>query len=211
MDLYTAIRNVAVQVPEAPEPFVVQQYLDAAREFFEKTQAWRDSDVLIFRDNYASRDNTGAFQLEPTNAEAEIIDATIVQFDDRMLEKQTTVQMQRRTGRCGQPRFFRIARGARLLHVAPDPGDANQLSGEFVLLPSRGAQGLDDELVSTYGEAIELGALYRLLRQPHQQWTDVEAAKVYGAEFANALDVWRRRATDDGMVGVGRKVRYGGY
>lgn len=211
MDLHVAVRNVAVQAPEAPEPVVVQLYLDAAREFFERTRAWTDDDVLMFRDEYASRDNAGAFQLEPGTGR-EVIDARFMRFDDRPLEKQTTVQIRRRADRTGSPRFYRIARGAGLLHIAPDPGDdSDKISGEFVLLPSRDAQQLDDELVATYGEAIELGALYRLLRQPHQDWTNYDAAKMFGTEFHEKVASWRRRATDDGMEGVVRKTRYGGY
>ena len=210
-DLYTLIRGVMVQVPSAPEPLVVQNYVDAAREFFETTRIWRSDDVVLFRDTFASTDDTAAFELD-AGAEAEAIDAIYVEHGGDRLEKQTAKQMRRQSGRSGKPKTFRIARGAGRMYVAPgEKADADALMGEFVLVPARGAQNLDDEVADAYGEVIELGTLYRLLRQPHQQWSDSGAAEFYMAEWHNKLIQWRQRAEDEGMRGVVRKVRYGGY
>jgi len=210
-DLYTLIRGVAAQVPDAPEPFIVQTYLDAAREFFDHTAIWRSDDVLCIRDDTFSTDSTAAFELD-AGAEAEVVDAVFVEHGGDQLEKQTAKQMRHRADRSGKPKVYRIARGAGYMYVAPgEQADGDAFHGEFVLLPTRGAQGLDDEVADAYGEVIELGALYRLFRQPHQQWSDGKAAEFYMLEWQNKLAQWRQRAEDGGMRGVVRKVRYGGY
>lgn len=210
-DLYSLIRGVMVQVPDAPEPLVVQNYVDAAREFFETTRIWRSDDVVLFHDSFASNDGTAAFELD-AGAENEVIDAVFVEHGGERLEKQTAKQMRYQNGRSGKPKSYRIARGAGRMYVAPgEQARADALMGEFILTPTRGAQSLQDEVADAYGEVIETGTLYRLLRQPHQQWSDKGSAEFFAAEWAAKLQLWRQRAEDDGMRGVVRRVRYGGY
>lgn len=77
------------------------------------------------------------------------------------------------------------------------------------LKPTHASVSADDELISDYRDTIVNGALFRLLRLPSKQWTDMSAARTYGVLYNEgilAADV-RARNADARIV---RKVSYGG-
>ena len=60
-----------------------------------------------------------------------------------------------------------------------------------------------------YREALVNGTLFRLLRMPNREWTDLQAADVYRQLYGAGMVTAERRATQSD-VGVTRKVKYGG-
>jgi hypothetical protein len=63
--------------------------------------------------------------------------------------------------------------------------------------------------MSDYRDTIVNGALFRLLRLPSKEWTDLAGAQVYGSLFnAGIIEADRRARNAD--AGVVRKVSYGG-
>lgn len=203
---------VQVHAPDAPQPMVRRAYIDAAREFFDRTGAWRVISPEVFLNDFESGNGRAAYDILVGSDEV-VTDARNVTFDGRPLEKRTTTQMvYGSTLSSGRPSEYRIARGVNRLVIAPPPPpDAAQLiGGTFNVQPARDARILPDEIVEQYGECIEYGALRRVLAQPGKQWTDYDGASYFAELYREKLDVWQALAADEGMQGVGRKVRYGG-
>ena len=58
-------------------------------------------------------------------------------------------------------------------------------------------------------EAIVNGTLFRLLRMPNREWSDLQGADVYRQIYNVGLTNAERKAKQSD-TGVARKVRYGG-
>lgn len=200
------IGNLMLAAPGAPEPLAEGRYRDAARKFCTETLAYRAEVTAV---GYTG---TGEYLLLAP-ADTEIFDALSVTLDDEPLEKATRVQLRRyaREGRTGNPRWFRIDMGR--LYLSPDPGEdiATRLSVIAALRPTRTALSLDDGLAEEFGETFESGAIARLLSAPGQSWTDHAGSAIFWSNFNLEISRWRDRAADEGMRGVPRTVRYGGY
>ena len=74
--------------------------------------------------------------------------------------------------------------------IAIFPVDASELPDattyfnfEMSLVPINDITEIDDEIYDDYREAIEAGALYRILSQPQAQWFNPSDAAYYKAEF----------------------------
>lgn len=210
--IHELVNTVMAQVPEAPEPLVIEAYRAAARKFFADTSVWTDTDMMFVPNTFAAPTATVAFDILPGDGQ-EVVDAVWVSYAGRMLDKQTLAQMRHRGSSAGAPRYYRVAIGTNMLVMAPAPteADSEQIAGQFVLRPSRKAEELPDEIVEAFSEPLEYGALQRLLGQPNQDWANLEAAAYYAVQFHEAIDYWRSHAVDEGMRGVARTVRYGGY
>lgn len=202
------IPTVAAHCAGAPEPLVVRAYVDAAREFFRRTLAWKE-DLEI-----DSEIAPGVLKLVLPE-DAEITDGVFVRFrdDEKSLVKRTVTQMSRLGIRpYPRPTMYRVM--SDRIFIAPVVPDIDLTvditQATMALYPTRNATTLNDEVANRYGEAIEAGALSRLLVMPKRAWTDFESAAEYTGKFRAHIDEWRSLAADDGMVGVVRTVRYGG-
>lgn len=197
------VGTLMAQLPEAPEPIVTEAYVRAARTFCTDTRVWRAHNA------YLIRIGEGRYLIEgASEADAEATDAVFVEYNGNRLEKQTHDQLARRST-SGRARYYRVSVGE--VHVQPVPGEDDQLQGSFVMRPVRSAQSIDDSLADRFTEIFEDGAMARLLAYPKKAWTDTALATYYLTRFQDHIDEWRTRATDEGMVGVARAVRYGGY
>ena len=63
--------------------------------------------------------------------------------------------------------------------------------------------------MNDYRDTIINGALFRLLRMPNKEWTDLSAAGVYGQLFNSGVEAAERRARQADTA-VARTVKYGG-
>lgn len=211
--IHELTNTVMLAVPDAPEPAVTRAYLEAARQFFTQTRAWRDNDQRLARIESAGRAGVGAFQAT-IDDETEAFDAIVVRFEGYKLKKVARTDMTGlREGSYGRPAHYCVTKN--LIEVTPDPGPGpsseSRLTALLALRPARSAVELDDDIADRWGEIIEQGAIGRLLMQPRQDWTDYNGAMLYKASFEDHINTWRSRAGDDGQVGVVRTVRYGGY
>lgn len=77
------------------------------------------------------------------------------------------------------------------------------------LKPTRTTSNVDTAFSNTYRDGITYGALYRLLRMPNKEWTDVPAAREYLAQFNQEIQQAELRARG-GDLGVNRTVKYKG-
>ena len=209
-DIRDLITRLQLQTPEAPEPALVRCYVDAAREFFSNTLAWQTDDPMLFASDFEAPAATTAFSVLVGDGQ-EIVDARSVRYGNEELRKATLAQMRRQSAMTGRPQLYRLVPGSQLLVISPPTAQADQISGVFAIQPSRDAQEIGDEAANRFGDVIEHGALARLLMMPHTEWREPETAAYYRGLFQEAKDKARATAADEGMVGVPRRVRYGGY
>tara|TARA_R100000541_G_scaffold142_6_gene544 strand:+ start:669 stop:1301 length:633 start_codon:yes stop_codon:yes gene_type:complete len=85
----------------------------------------------------------------------------------------------------------------------------NGLIAAVALKPTRTTSNVDTTFSNTYRDGIIYGALYRLLRMPNKEWTDVPAAREYLLQFNQEIQQAELRARG-GDLGVNRKVKYKG-
>jgi len=116
----------------------------------------------------------------------------------------------RETTNASTPSFF-VKQTSALFWLAPMPSTTTASSTiiRAVLKPTHSSTACDDDVMNDYRDAIINGALFRLLRTPNKDWTDLTSAGMYGSLFNEAIVQAERRARQ-GDTPVAKKVRYGG-
>ena len=110
----------------------------------------------------------------------------------------------------GVPEYY-VQQGSALVWLAPIP-TATGVSSTIVravLKPTQTSSACDDGVMNDYRDTIINGALFRLLRIPNKEWTDLQGASVYGSLFNEGTMIAERKARG-ADTGVARRVRYGG-
>tara|TARA_Y100001937_G_scaffold83397_1_gene112827 strand:- start:1256 stop:1798 length:543 start_codon:yes stop_codon:yes gene_type:complete len=110
--------------------------------------------------------------------------------------------------RTGNPHVY-LQKTSTTFWVVPVPSGSRQIIASVALKPTRTSNNLDTNITNQYRDAIIYGALYRLLRIPNREWTDVGAAREYLAQFNNEIIQAELRARG-GDLGVKRTVKYKG-
>lgn len=110
----------------------------------------------------------------------------------------------------GVPEYF-IQQSASLFWLAPIPTTTSAASTivRAVLKPTYTSQSCDNDVMNDYRDTIVNGALFRLLRIPNKDWSDLQGASVYGQLFNRGVEDAERRARN-ADTGVHRSVKYGG-
>ena len=106
---------------------------------------------------------------------------------------------------------YYVQQGSALVWLAPIP-TATGVSSTIVravLKPTHTSSACDDGVMNDYRDTIINGALFRLLRIPNKEWTDLQGASVYGSLFNEGTMIAERKARG-ADTGVARRVRYGG-
>lgn len=192
-------------VSDAPDELLVAEYRRAARTFFTDTRAWREVVTATVGSD------TSVYTLSaPTGAE--VFDFTQHEAGDTRLVKMTLEQTRSRAWPTeGNPYAIRIGAINEVI-VMPDPGTdiASTLVLRAVLRPTLIATVLPDSEATRFSEALEYGALQRLLRVPAQSWTDLKLSVYYGELFKEQIDRHISTGADGNMSGVRRTVKYGG-
>lgn len=202
------VQPLFIDVPGAPEELLTLAYREAARRFFTRTLGWREDAAVAM-----SGATTNLYTLTPASSDVEVFDTTHVKRNTRPLEKRTAEQLKPFADEStSTPRVYTLTR-AGLLQLAPDPGvdDSALLTVRVALRPARDATAIPDDVVDDYTEALQFGALEKLLRAPNQPWTSPQMSDYYRTLFEREIDYHRSHATDGNQVGVARAVRYGGY
>ena len=110
--------------------------------------------------------------------------------------------------RTGNPHVY-LQKTPTTFWVVPVPSGSRQVIVSVALKPSRTSNNIDTTISNQYRDAIIYGALYRLLRMPSREWTDVNAAREYLAQFNMEITQAELRARG-GDLGVKRTVKYKG-
>ena len=110
----------------------------------------------------------------------------------------------------GQPAYY-VQQSSTSFFIAPVPASnsTSAIKVKAVLKPTYASGGCDDDVVNDYRDTIVNGALFRLLRMPAKEWTDMNAAGVYGSLFNEGV-LRAEQEARGANVGVSRKVNYGG-
>ena len=110
----------------------------------------------------------------------------------------------------GVPQYF-LQQTSSLFSLAPVPAATavSSTTVRAVLKPSYTSTACDNDVMNDYRDTIVNGALFRLLRIPNKDWSDLQGASVYGQLFNQGVEAAERRARN-ADTGVRRSVRYGG-
>jgi len=115
----------------------------------------------------------------------------------------------RDTGYTGTPKYY-VQQTSSIFWLVPIPSSTQAASTivQAVLKPTHNSVSCDDDIMNDYRDTIVNGALFRLLRMPNKDWSDINAGMQYGALFSSGMEDARIRAKR--IDGVARKVNYGG-
>ncbi len=110
--------------------------------------------------------------------------------------------------RTGSPHVY-LQKSSSLFWLVPVPSGSKEVIASLALKPTRTSNNIDTAFSNHYRDAIIYGTLYRLLRIPSKEWTDVGAAREYLAQFNLETQQAELRARG-GDLGVKRTVKYKG-
>ena len=110
--------------------------------------------------------------------------------------------------RTGQPHVY-LQKSPTTFWLVPVPSGGKEIIASLALKPTRTSNNIDTTFSNDYRDGIIYGTLYRLLRMPSREWTDVNAAREYLLQFNQEIQQAELRARG-GDLGVKRTVRYKG-
>lgn len=204
-------RFVLPLVEGAPAPAVEDAILDAAVEFCTRTRLLR-----TFLDPLTLVPGTTEYELDPPEADSQIVDVTAAWLPEGPLEPATRPELEelfpdgwawRQVGTTAEVRRFycRLPGFIRLVPaVAAKAPRALRL--EVAYAPTRSARELADVLLNRYAEQLANGALARL-HQHKAGYADAGRASAYLTAFEQACN----GLADEGARGFARRrMRTGG-
>lgn len=158
--------------------------------------------------------NAYEYDLEPPNGTA-VHKILWVTHNGASLEPTTSLLLEQKlpkwrdTGYTGTPKFY-VQQTSKLIWLVPVPAATGIDSTivQAVLKPTHSSTVCNDDVMNNYRDTIVNGAIFRLLRIPNKDWSDLSSASVYSSLFNQGVEAARIRATNS--EGVARKVSYGG-
>lgn len=217
--------------PEAPGVLVTDLLRESAREFFERSHAWRETVELTLVDGQDTYDllntpdpdaqpdpipaNVPAFYNETDEYyEVDIVSWHEVKYADEPLRKRTVAQTHRNLPESTDifwgfenPSKARI----RLIGTPGADEDGEILTVTVSVKPSRRTRLiLNDDMVDLYKDDLVNGALARLLVIPRQPWTSPNQALMHDRKFEDGILAADNNAQTQYSRHVVRKTRYGG-
>jgi hypothetical protein len=180
----------------------------AAIEFCERTSAYQSE-----LDAITTISNIYEYDLEPPTGTT-VHKILWVTHDGQDLEPLTTTLLEQRVPRWrtdnGLPVYF-VQPTASLIWLVPIPSAqvVNSTIIRAVLKPTHTSTTCDESIMDEYRDAIVNGALFRLLRIPGKDWSDLQGAQLYSSLFESVVITAERRGRQ-ADEGVARRVVYGG-
>jgi hypothetical protein len=212
--------DILRHAPEVPIVLVVDTLREAAREFFTKSKAWREThsvDLVDGQSTYNFTDETinTSFPNTAGTPDADIVAWYDPVVDDSIyLTKLTSPQLRRSVpySSSGLSNYSNPTNTSITIYGIPGAAQAGlELSATLALTVSRTATGVaSDRMVDLYKDAIVQGALYRLMMMPRQPWSDPRMAGVYEALFRESILDADNRAQSEYSTRVARENNYGG-
>jgi hypothetical protein len=172
--LSTLIPMVALDVPGASEPVILDALRQAARNFCSRSCAWRvqllalnvrackycyDLDVILDDDDAA--------------AAGEVARLVAVTLNGRKLDAGSDYALDNEGRLC--------------LALVPASDSPKGMTVLAALQPPVGGAYLPDRIISTRAEALCHGAKFFLARQPNKPWSNSALAIYYEREFGNGV------------------------
>lgn len=202
------IKEVLPYVPGCPDTLIENNIRAATIDFCERSKAYKyDLDPLST--------TSGVYEYDfdqPVGTEVHQILHMI--YDGKDMDPISPRSLELNypdwRDRTGQPYVY-LQKTANTFWVVPVPSASktNALILSVALRPTRTSSNIDTEFSNTYRDGIIYGTLYRLLRMPGREWTDVQAAREYLMQFNMEVEQAGLRARG-GDLGVKRTVKYKG-
>lgn len=207
------VLDVQARIPEIPTFVARREFIRAAREFCEKTRAWRVDIQISVTAATPTVDISG---LLPANTElVDIISmknfdggAPVVPRTYAWLDINTSDW---RSEEALDANWY-ILDGNNVIRFIYTPSTtvANKYYARVAVKPVLAATVLDDVMANKYDETLVDGALQRLFSLPRKPWTDLNLAVYHGNRFMIAIEPARTEAAEEFQTGIPRKVKYGG-
>lgn len=211
-DIYWTVRS---QLPGVPLPLLHNHYAEAVREFVAKSHAWQYNcpNALDLADETAwftlvsgTDIPTSTYVVEPVNLKRS--DGTDIAFRTR--DQLDEIDPDWEQAIAANPDFWTIT-GPYAWRIYPLLADA--VTDEFYLrvaiAPTVAGGVVPEELAHEFRSTWDKGALARLMAIPGKDWTDLNSAKAYKAEYEEEIAMAKSRAAAD-YGRPHRFVRYGG-
>lgn len=202
------LKEVLPYVPGCPDNLVLNNLRSATIELCEKSKAYvYDLDVItsisgVYEYEFDQPTGTDVHQILWMTYDGEDLDP----ISPRSLE----LNFPDWRSKNGTPQVY-LQKSPDLFNVMPIPNSTNTNGFRLsvALKPTRTSNNIDTDFSNDYRDGIIFGTLYRLLRIPSREWTDVMAASDYRALFEQEVKQAELRARS-GDLGVRRIVQYKG-
>lgn len=219
----TLLPDILPMVDGCPDTLVENTIRSAAIEFCERTGAYQAE-----LDPITTVANIYEYDLEaPTGTIVHKIMWATYQGND--LEPISTTLLEQRkpnwraASNASDPEYY-VKQSKSIFWMVPVP-NVTVASSTIIraqLKPSHSSSTCDEQIMDEHRDSIVNGALFRLLRMPGKDWSDIQGAQIYASLFENAVVEAERRArhADEGVTrrvvyrgagrfGSGRRNRYG--
>ena len=200
------VKEVLPYVPFCPDSLVEQQLRSATIEFCERSKAF-----ILDIDPVSTIPGVFEYDFDiPSGTEVhQILHATYDGKDmDPISPRSLELNYPDWRDRTGNPHVY-LQKTPTTFWLVPVPSTSKELIMSVALKPSRTSNNIDTVVSNTYRDALIYGTLYRLLRMPKREWTDVGAAQEYLFQFNVEIRQAELRARG-GDLGVKRTVKYKG-
>ena len=180
MTLLTAMEPLArPYIKDCPRVLVHAEMLRAAREFCEKTHAWRESRYVGFGANL----NESTINAGEGNAFVATISARKKGETTKFGYVTNPDDMSLATG---VPSLWSSKTISKLM-ISPVPIEQIILQVEIALKPALTGTEIPDEIAETWGEGIADGAVYNLLMMEDTEWYNPDRASFHKNRFDNLI------------------------
>lgn len=200
------VKEVLPYVPLCPDSLVEQNIRAAAIEFCERSKAY-----ILDMDPFNTIAGVYEYDFDiPTGTEVhQVLYMTHDGKDmDPISPRSLELNYPDWRDRTGNPHVY-LQKTPSTFWIVPVASGSKQVIASVALKPSRTSNNVDTTISNQYRDAIIYGALYRLLRMPSREWSDVGAAQEYLYQFNLEITQAELRARG-GDLGVKRTVKYKG-
>ena len=200
------IKEVLPYVPLCPDLLVERNLRSATIEFCERSKAY-----ILDMDPFNTIPGVYEYDFEiPTGTEVHQV--LYMTYDGRDMDPISPRSLELNypdwRDRTGNPHVY-LQKTPTTFWVVPVPSGSDLIIASVALKPTRTSNNIDTTISNQYRDAIIYGTLYRLLRMPNREWTDVGAAQEYLFQFSREIEQAELRARG-GDLGVKRTVKYKG-
>lgn len=173
---------------DCPIPIASQGILWAAIEFCEKTRAWSNQQKRTVSAG------TQHIALTPED------DGSIIYIDDVRWNGDALHPVTRHESQDidNTVPYGYYRPNPETLSLAPAANAQGTLTLTMFLAPLRNATSIPRMLYDLYWDAIEAGALWRLMKVPNRPWTDMNQAIFYQGQFERLVGSYSVVASKDG-------------
>lgn len=200
------VKEVLPYVPLCPDSLVEQNIRAAAIEFCERSKAY-----ILDMDPFSTIAGVYEYDFDiPTGTEVHQV--LYMTHDGKDMDPTSPRSLELNypdwRDRTGNPHVY-LQKTPSTFWIVPVPNGPKQIITSVALKPSRTSNNIDTTVSNQYRDAIIYGALYRLLRMPSREWSDVGAAQEYLYQFNLEITQAELKARG-GDLGVKRTVKYKG-